>query len=74
MNIVYVLISKKFPDRCYIGLTNDLERRIKEHNNGDSVYSKRYMPCNYRSILLLKIKFARNSLKNILSQVRDFHF
>lgn len=44
MNIVYILTSKEYPARYYIGLTQDLERRIKEHNNGDSLYTKRYMP------------------------------
>ena len=44
MNIVYVLVSQKYPQRCYVGLTQDLERRMKEHNNGDSAYTKRYGP------------------------------
>lgn len=37
MYYVYVLKSKK-DDNLYIGLTNNIERRIKEHNSG-LVYS-----------------------------------
>lgn len=33
MYYVYVLKSKK-DGKCYIGSTNDLKRRFKEHNNG----------------------------------------
>jgi len=28
----------------YVGYTDDLKRRLKEHNNGKSAYSKRYRP------------------------------
>ncbi len=41
--IVYVLKSKS-ANKSYVGFTNDLERRIKEHNSGRHFYTKRYMP------------------------------
>ncbi len=28
----------------YVGMTNDLERRIKEHNNGENRSAKAYKP------------------------------
>jgi putative endonuclease len=28
----------------YIGSTDDLKRRLKEHNSGKSAYTKKYMP------------------------------
>ena len=40
---VYVLRSLK-TDRRYVGLTNDLERRIKEHNNGKGKSTKGFLP------------------------------
>jgi predicted GIY-YIG superfamily endonuclease len=38
MHHVYILRSKKNRDRFYIGVTNDIERRLKEHAaaKGDS--------------------------------------
>ena len=43
MFYVYVLKSvrdKKF----YTGHTNNLLRRLREHNDGKNIYSQRYMP------------------------------
>jgi len=36
---VYVLKSLKY-DQWYTGMTNDLRRRVIEHNNGKSEYTK----------------------------------
>jgi len=40
---VYVLKSKKYK-KSYVGMTNDLERRLIEHNSGQSTFTKRFMP------------------------------
>jgi putative endonuclease len=39
MNYVYLLKSKKY-NKFYIGYTNDLKRRIAEHNSNKSFYTK----------------------------------
>jgi len=44
MHIVYVLLSKKDPQKYYIGITENLDKRLKEHNNLESGYSKIYAP------------------------------
>ncbi len=41
--VVYVLYSKKF-NRYYIGHTNNIERRIAEHNEGISRSTAPYRP------------------------------
>ena len=43
MYTVYILrsISKSFQ---YVGMTNDIERRLQEHNSGYSLVTKKYLP------------------------------
>jgi len=43
MPYVYILKSINFP-KTYTGSTIDLEKRLKEHNAGKSIFSSRYMP------------------------------
>jgi len=43
MHSVYILQSPT-DQRLYVGLTNDIERRIKEHNNGKVNATRNSMP------------------------------
>ena len=43
MYFVYILYSKKF-ERNYVGLTSDLEQRLKSHNSGKVKSTKSYRP------------------------------
>jgi putative endonuclease len=43
MYYVYILKSKNF-DILYLGLTNNLTKRFKEHNLGLSKFTKKYRP------------------------------
>jgi putative endonuclease len=43
MQYVYILRSSK-DESLYIGTTNDIRERLKEHNNGESIYSKPKLP------------------------------
>ncbi len=44
MFYVYLLISQSHPDQRYVGFTTDLEARIKSHNEGASVHTRKYKP------------------------------
>jgi putative endonuclease len=44
MYFVYLLRSIKYPDKVYIGYTENLEARLKEHNLGNSLYTSKYTP------------------------------
>ena len=44
MYYVYRLKSIKHTGETYIGVTSDLQRRLDEHNRGDSFYTARYAP------------------------------
>jgi putative endonuclease len=47
MHYVYLIQSLKL-DNIYVGNTNDLEKRLSQHNNGYNEATKRYAP--YRLI------------------------
>ncbi|PIR74604.1 MAG: excinuclease ABC subunit C [Candidatus Magasanikbacteria bacterium CG10_big_fil_rev_8_21_14_0_10_47_10] len=42
--IVYVLQSKKYPHRKYIGYTANLQKRVKIHNSGMVHSTKKWKP------------------------------
>lgn len=56
MKYVYILQSIPFPERFYIGNTTDLKRRLKDHNNGQSIYSNKFKPRTDRPLKGLTIK------------------
>ena len=41
---VYILKSLAFQDRIYIGLAEDVDERLKEHNMGKSYHIRKYKP------------------------------
>ena len=41
---VYVLLDAKNEARRYTGLTDDLEARLKSHNQGNNPHTSRYRP------------------------------
>jgi len=43
MYFVYILKSVNYK-KSYVGITNNLKRRLDEHNSGKHVYTKRYLP------------------------------
>jgi putative endonuclease len=63
---VYLLRSKK-NGSFYIGYTNDIKRRLKEHNSGMVGYTRKYMPWTlmyYESFISLEdAKKREKSLK-----------
>ena len=40
---VYILKSKNH-NKTYVGYTNNLERRLKEHNSGKSIFTSKFVP------------------------------
>lgn len=44
MKYVYMLNSEVFPDRFYTGCTSDLNKRLTEHNSGQSIHTRKYIP------------------------------
>lgn len=44
MFYVYLLRSLSAPDQRYIGVTDDLKKRFKQHNAGESSHTKKFVP------------------------------
>lgn len=40
MCYVYILTSEIDPQKTYVGLTTNLDERLKQHNQGDSQYTR----------------------------------
>jgi len=74
MHIVYILISKKYPARCYIGITQDLKRRLKEHNSQSSVYSQRYAPWQLETYITFRNKLLAEEFEKYLKSGSGFAF
>lgn len=41
---VYILRSLSFTDRIYIGLAEDVDGRLFDHNEGKSYHTRKYKP------------------------------
>ena len=46
---VYILESLDFENRFYVGFTENLTNRLKEHNSGKLPNTKRYLPWKIKS-------------------------
>ncbi|MEK7563680.1 MAG: GIY-YIG nuclease family protein [Patescibacteria group bacterium] len=44
MYFVYLLQSLAAPARKYVGITDDVNRRLAEHNNGKSIHTNKFKP------------------------------
>jgi len=60
MFYVYALRSL-IKNYIYVGMTNDIERRVHEHNNGENSSTKAYKPfiLIYAEGIRLELKLAR---------------
>jgi len=74
MYFVYILESLKDPQKIYIGFTNDLEKRLEEHNTSQSTYSKRYAPWKLVSYTAFIKKTAALAFETYLKSGSGFAF
>ena len=44
MLFVYLIESISTPGKRYVGLTDDIDRRLREHNAGKSIHTNKYKP------------------------------
>ncbi len=44
MKYVYLLQSIADPDRRYVGITSNLQQRLRQHNSSSSPHTKKHQP------------------------------
>ncbi|MCL2629735.1 MAG: GIY-YIG nuclease family protein [Alphaproteobacteria bacterium] len=66
MIYVYILESQSNPDTYYISLTDDLERRLNEHNSGKSIHTNKFKPWSFKNIFGFKDRLKAESFENYL--------
>ncbi len=44
MYYVYLIRSLNAPEQTYVGYTEDLKARLREHNSGESKHTAKYCP------------------------------
>ncbi len=74
MYFVYILRSNKDSERLYIGLTKDINERLKEHNAGLSMYSKTYAPWELETYVSVRNKDTAEGLEKYLKSGSGFAF
>ena len=54
MHTVYILISSKDSSQHYVGITQNLNQRLAEHNNSESGYTRKYSPWDVETCIIFK--------------------
>ena len=66
MYYVYLLRSINFPERKYIGHTDNLKERLETHNSGGSIHTKTYRPWELVIFLGFKDKLKATAFEKYL--------
>lgn len=66
MNIVYILRSHLNPSKTYTGITDNLEKRLKEHNEDKSYYTKRYAPWYVETYVVFNDRITAEAFEKYL--------
>ncbi|MDQ5890420.1 MAG: putative endonuclease [Candidatus Dependentiae bacterium] len=51
MYFVYILESQVYQGRYYVGVTRDVERRLVDHNAGNTSHTKKYRPWSLKNYI-----------------------
>ena len=64
MKYVYILQSELDPDRYYTGITDDLDRRLDEHNSGKSIHTNKFKPWKIKTYIAFSDQKKPKNLKH----------
>ncbi|MBU1165289.1 GIY-YIG nuclease family protein [Patescibacteria group bacterium] len=66
MWFVYILKSFKIKNWIYVGSTNNLEKRIRQHKKGESKSTKPYLPIVLNAYIAVKSESKARELEKYL--------
>jgi len=66
LTYVYILQSESYPDRFYVGLTEDLRNRLPSHNAGRVTHTAKYRPWRINTYLAFSVKSRAISFEKYL--------
>ena len=66
MYYVYILRSVPNPNQTYIGSTDNLRRRLAEHNSGKSIHTNKFKPWNLMAHVALPDRTLAGNLEHYL--------
>ena len=66
MFYVYLIRSINFPDKTYIGFSEDLKQRLLDHNAGKSMHTAKYSPWEMVSYLAFADKRSAQEFEHYL--------
>jgi len=71
---VYIIRSLSAPEQRYIGLTEQLDERIKTHNSGGSPHTSKYRPWELETVVGFKTKDKAAAFERYLKSGSGFAF
>lgn len=74
MHHVYILISEKDRSKIYIGISESLGKRILEHNQSKSSYSKKYAPWQLETFISFHDERLAHAFERYLKKGSGFAF
>ena len=72
--LVYILSSKKDSRKHYIGITQDLKKRLNEHNDGKSEYTKKFAPWEIKTFIAFKNRLLAERFERYLKSGSGYAF
>ncbi|PIV39148.1 MAG: excinuclease ABC subunit C [Candidatus Omnitrophica bacterium CG02_land_8_20_14_3_00__42_8] len=72
--LVYILRSKKDSKRHYIGIAQDLKKRLNEHNDSKSEYTKKFAPWEIETFITFKDKLLAKKFERYLKSGSGYAF
>ena len=68
MFYVYILRSESNRDRTYVGYTNNLKRRLRDHNLGYSTFTNPHHPWKLEMYLAFSSAYKARSFERYLKE------